>query len=175
MKTSNVVIICCLCLLGGIAMGYYAHDCGDGMLPPCTDSECCEEIRLNNPDCRFVSIPDTMPAFVEPVLDVNVLIEAYSLNRATNPGYVLGYSVDRDLLLYLYTSLIDDESIIGFRLYPGISTDNLEKTIYIPLISQGGQVRENGSSNFKGFHRNVMAGANGPCPRWCDNNLRVIR
>ncbi len=175
METWKIILLCALCLGAGIYIGSILEDKGDGDIPVCTDPVCCEQLKKAMAGCATILPPDAPPASITPVNDITVL-RSYRQSYATSADNY-GYSVDRDLILYLGTLLDNGPAIKGFRFYPGMNGSN-RLTIYIGLTedpSGSGQLLEDPAS-MKGFQykANGLQGYTGPCPAWCGTLARVL-
>lgn len=171
------IIIAFTCLVAGSITGYIVKDCPDGNTPgePCLTSECCDRYREYLKNCLDTPPP---PSSITNVTDVNILRQAYGNYLAMHPADSSGYSLDRDLIIYLNNVITNDPNIRGYRLYPG-NEDNLKKTIFISLVQNTATdtFLTETINHPKGFqyYSAGLKGYTGPCPDWCDNGSRIIR
>lgn len=167
------MIIAIVCLGTGLIIGYFIWRGGDTFVP-CTISDCCKMLNENPDSCKIV-IPQ--PNSITPVEDTSQLRQAYRSYKRMMRADSSGYSLNRDLISYLFSQIQENRTIAGFRLYPGaVGTQN--KTIYIALVQNASDTFYSESMNLaKGFQFNAEAlkGYTGPCPEWCDNNSRIIK
>ncbi len=175
METWKIIVLCALCVALGIYIGTILDDTGDGQMPACTDPVCCQQLKEAMAKCNTILPPDGPPSSITPVADIGRL----RLMKAAYSGSLdtFGYSVDRDMLLYLGSLLNNGPAIKGFRFYPGKEgTSNV--TLFIPLINGPAGTPElfEDSTGIKGFQMNPQApvGYTGPCPTWCGTRGRTF-
>lgn len=170
-----------ICLLCGCLIGYFVRDCPDTTSQPnpsCTSLRCCDSIyyaclKTLNEQGGFRS-----ESIIEES-NVEVLQQAYNNYRRTpNSADSSGYSIDRELVSYVNYLMVNDASIVGYRLYPALGTDGNRKSIMIALTRNAGQnFYVEDATKFKGFKFNAESylGYTGPCPTWCDQDSRIIK
>ena len=170
-----------ICLVCGCVIGYIVHDCPDTTEPPkeiCTSKRCCDSIY--QACLRTLEGQDAYrPESIVEESNVDVLKQAYNnYRRGITTADSSGYSIDRELVSYVNYLMVMDPSIVGYRLYPAVGTDQNMKSIMIALTRNAGQnFYVEDATKFKGFKFNAESylGYTGPCPTWCDQASRIIK